>query len=358
MFDKTKEISRQTWISATFLLIISSVVSKAFGFIREMLIAQKFGISGQVDAYMVALSIPVLIGGTIGSAFSVALVPIYHKLTNGNNEQKAKRFINTVFSFTTLISLLAMGIIFFMPETIIKLIAPSLPDSTISLTIELLKWLLLLLMGYSLYNVLSAVYNAIHHFKIPAFTDMFSNLFIIAALIFLTSAMGIYALVTGMISSFYFFLLVFLVHLFYHRLLGFNFDIKTKEFREFISFTAPVLLFMFFMSASGIIENFFASSLKEGSIASLGYAKRLYDIIPTLLIANIAKAVFPTFSTLHAENKTEALRDLVIKLNKQFIIYFLPVTCIVIFYRKEIISLVFMRGAFDETALTLTSSAF
>lgn len=358
MFDRNKKISTQTWISATFLLIFSSVISKAFGFIREILIAAKFGISSDVDAYLVALSVPSLIGTTIGSAFAIAIVPIYHKLLSKGSEAKAGSFIKAVFSFTSLVSIILMVAVYFIPELIIKLIAPSLPENTMQTAEILLRWLILLLIGYSLFNVLSSVYNALHHFKIPAFTDMLSNIFIIAALVFLSSVYGIYALVTGMAVSSYFVLFVFLIHLYYHRIIGFTFNFKSNDFKEFLFFVAPILAFMFFMQAGSIIENFFASSLEEGSIASLGYAKRLYDIIPTLLIANIAKAVFPTFSTLYAEQKTEALRDLVVKLNKQFIIYFLPITFIIIFFRKEIISIVFMRGAFDATALELTSSAF
>lgn len=358
MFDREKKISEQTWISATFLLIFFALISKGLGFIREVLIAGKFGISSDVDAYLVALSVPSLIGATIGSAFSVSIVPLYHKLLNTRSKAEAGDFIKTIFSFTIVVSIILMAIIYFMPDTIIKLIAPSLPETTIQTAGELLRWLFLLLMGYSLFNILSSVYNALHHFKIPAITDMFSNLFIIGALVFLSSMFGIYALVTGMTVSSYFVLSVFLIHLFYHRIIGFNFNFRSKAFKEFLLFVAPVLVFMFFMQVSSIIENFFASSLKEGSIASLGYAKRLYDIIPTLLIANIARAVFPTFSTLYSEQKIDALRDLIIKLNKQFIIYFLPISFALIFFRKEIIHIVFMRGAFDETALNLTSTAF
>lgn len=358
MFNREKKITKQTWVSATFLLIISSIVSKAFGFVREILVAGKFGVSSQVDAYLVALSVPSLIGNSIGSAFSVAVVPLYHKLVSTGSQKTAENFIKAIFSFTSLLSLLLMAVIFFMPETIIKLIAPSLPEATMLTAKEILKWLFALLIGFSLFNVLSAVYNALHHFKIPAITDMFSNLFIIAALVFLSSAYGIYALVTGITVSTYFVMIMFVIHLSFHRVIGLNFNFASKEFYDFLKFVGPVLVFMFFMQVSSMIENYFASSLKEGSIASLGYAKRLYDIIPTLLIANVAKAVFPTFSTLYVENKTEELRQLVIRLNRQFIVYFFPITVSVIFFRREIISIVFMRGAFDETALNLTSDAF
>src|SRR5688500_14605305 len=121
MFNREKSITRQTWISATFLLILSSVVSKAFGFVREILIAGKFGISSQVDAYLVALSVPSLIGNTIGSAFAVALVPLYHRLLNKGSDKEAGNFIKSIFSITTLVSIVLIAVIFLMPETVIRL---------------------------------------------------------------------------------------------------------------------------------------------------------------------------------------------------------------------------------------------
>ena len=355
--NKGQMLSKQPWISAAFLLLLTSIISKAFGFFREILIAKNFGISSQVDAYLVAISIPVLIGGTIGSAFAISIVPLYHKMIN-NSLKEANDFLKTVFSFTIIVSIALIFTVNFMSEAIIKIIAPSLPVSTMKSAVELTKWLSLLLLGYSLFNVLSSIYNALHHFKIPAFTDMFSNLFIIIALVLLSSLLGIYALVIGVIVSIYFSLLIFVFYLLKQGIVGFNLDFKSNKFKEFIIFIAPVMVFMFFLQISSIVENFFASSLKGGSIAALGYAKRLYDIIPTLIIANIAKAVFPTFSTLFLEQKIDELRDLIVKLNKQFIIYFLPVSFMLIFFRKEIIRVVFMRGAFNELALEMTSGAF
>jgi len=51
---RTVGLSTQTWVSAAFILIACTIISKFFGFFREILIAKHFGASAEVDAYMVS----------------------------------------------------------------------------------------------------------------------------------------------------------------------------------------------------------------------------------------------------------------------------------------------------------------
>jgi len=353
-----EKLSGQTWISATFLLISVSLISKVLGLLREILIARNFGVGGEVDAYMVAITLPVLIGGVLGSSLGTSLIPLYQKTLCASGSDEGKNLIKSIISFTGIISGSLMLAMYLIPETLIKIIAPSLPGTTTRLAVELLKWLSFLVIGNSLFNVLSSVYNALHHFKIPAFTDLVSNLFVIFALIFFSSLWGIYALVMGLIVGVYFVVLVLTSNLLKLGIIGFRMEFNTREFKELINFAIPVLLYVFFPQLIGIIENFFASSLKEGSVSALGYAKRLSDALSTLLAVNIAKATFPTFSLLSSQRKIAELRDLVVKLNSQIVVYFLPLSFALVFFSKEIISFIFMRGAFDSAAVEMTSSVF
>ncbi|MEW6606959.1 MAG: murein biosynthesis integral membrane protein MurJ [bacterium] len=358
MIVNSKKLSQQTWISAAFLLILIALISKILGFIREVLIARYFGISEEVDAYMVAITIYGLVGGVLGSAFSTSLIPLYQKTLNKCGMEKTKDFIKSIFTFTSITSILLMIAVFVLSKYVIKIIAPSLPESTMKLSVEMLKWLSLLVLGNALFNVLSSVYNALHHFKIPALTDLLSNLCVIITLIFFSGLWGIYALVIGLIIGIYFVVLILFFNALRLEIIGFRMNFKTEEFKNFIYFNLPILLYIFLPQLTGIIENFFASSLKQGSISTLGYAKRLSEVVSTLLAANIAKATFPTFSLLSTEKKIVQLQDIVVKLNKQIIVYFLPLSFGLVFFSKEIITLVFMRGAFDSLAVEMTSNVF
>jgi putative peptidoglycan lipid II flippase len=245
-----------------------------------------------------------------------------------------------------------------MPGVVIKTIAPSLPEPTASLAVRLVKWLSFLVLGIALFNVLSSVFNALHHFRIPAITDLTSNLCVVIALVVFSSLWGISALAIGLIGGTYLVIFFLIFHLSKKGFIGINMVFTSNEFKQLIIFSAPILGYLFFSQVSVVIENFFASSLKVGSISALGYARQISNILPTLMATNIAKATFPTFSTLYLEHKIEGLRDLVVKLTKQVIIYFIPTSFVLVFFRKEIIRMVYMRGAFDASALNLTSTAF
>ena len=63
-------------IKSTFIIMIVSVISRAVGFIRDMLIAQGFGAGMYTDAYNIAVTIPETIFTLIGLAISTAFLPM------------------------------------------------------------------------------------------------------------------------------------------------------------------------------------------------------------------------------------------------------------------------------------------
>jgi putative peptidoglycan lipid II flippase len=307
---------------------------------------------------MVAVTVPTAIGGVIGASLGTSLVPAYAKMSARNGPQSANRLCISIISFTTIVSLTLIPILYYLSEPVIHLLAPSLPEATASTAIGLLKLLSVLVLGYSLYNVQTSIYNARQHFTMPAIADVLSNFFVIGSLVFLTSLIGIYALATGLILGVYAVVATLLIVMVRNGLFGFDVSFGTKEFREYLLFSFPIFLYVLIPQLGGIIENYFASGLKEGSIAALGYAKRLSDVASTLMAVNIAKALFPTFSALSSEDRIGELRDLVLKLNRQIIIFFTPFSVTLMYFRKEIVGIVFMRGAFGVQAMEMTSDAF
>src|SRR5258707_11853911 len=68
-------LTRQGLLSATGLLIAANAASKLMGFTREILTARAYGVSAQVDAFLVALSVPDLVGSALGAAMAATLIP-------------------------------------------------------------------------------------------------------------------------------------------------------------------------------------------------------------------------------------------------------------------------------------------
>jgi len=105
-----------------------------------------------------------------------------------------------------------------------------------------------------------------------------------------------------------------------------------------------------------ILSRMFASFLEEGAISALNYANRIIQLPLGLFVIAVSQAVLPQLSRIpksdvkgFGESLSDALRFVL------FIV--LPVTIISIIYSDEIVHLLFVRGAFGESAWIATSIA-
>jgi putative peptidoglycan lipid II flippase len=109
--------------------------------------------------------------------------------------------------------------------------------------------------------------------------------------------------------------------------------------------------------ATGLVENFFGARLEVGSIAALGFARRLSTFVVSLVALNVSRAVFPSLSRFIAERRTDEARELFSRLSRQFMIGFIPISIAFVYFNRDIVSVVYMRGAFDAAAVSRTAAA-
>ena len=63
--------------NAIIAVMTITLLSKALGFVRDIVLANYFGASSITDAYFISLVIPGVIAGFIGAGISTAFIPIY-----------------------------------------------------------------------------------------------------------------------------------------------------------------------------------------------------------------------------------------------------------------------------------------
>jgi putative peptidoglycan lipid II flippase len=347
--------STQTWISATFILVFTTLLSKALGLLRDVLVASYFGASPQVDAFMVAVTLATLVGGT-GFALSAALIPAYRRALAAEGPHGASRLAGGAIGLTLLLSLSLIFVLVIAPRPLVRMVAPALPEATAALAVEMIWWLSGLMLGLNLIYIFGAVYNALEHFKIPAYMDLASNVCVLLALVFLSGRLGIRALALGLGVGTLLVVAAIAIPLFRRGVVSFNVGFRIAGVRHIAVLAAPVFLWELLSQATGIVENAFGSTLEAGSIAVLGYAKRLSVLAVTLVAVNIARAVFPVLSRLISEHRLGEAKDLFVKLSRQYMLVFVPMSVALMYFRQEIVTVVFMRGAFDAEAAGKTSA--
>lgn len=350
--------STQTWISATFILVLTTLLSKGLGVLRDALVARYFGASAQVDAFMVAVTLPSLLGA-IGLAFSAAFIPLYRRTLAQGKVAYGPRLAGGAIVVTLFASSLVAVLIILIPRLLIGLAAPDLPFETAALAARLLRMLALLVIGLNLFHILGAIYNAHEHFRIPAYTDLASNVFVLLALMLLSSTLGIGALALGMVVGSLMVVTGMVIPIVRRRMVIFGPDLwRRTGLAQLTALAAPVFVVEVLSNVTAIVENFFGSGLDPGTISALGFARRLTVMIVSLLAINIARAVFPALSRFASEQSLAQAKDLFTRLTYQSAVTFIPISIAFIYFRDDIIRLVFLRGAFDAAAAAKTSLAF
>jgi putative peptidoglycan lipid II flippase len=162
-------------------------LSRILGFVRDTLIARIFGAGMATDAFFVAFKIPNLLRRISGEgAFSQAFVPILSEYRKQRTPEATKALVNHVASLLGLF-LLAITILGMLAAPfIVSIIAPGFraDPNKMQLTVDLLRITFPYIFFISLVSMAGGVLNTYNKFGIPAFTPVWLNVSMIAAILF------------------------------------------------------------------------------------------------------------------------------------------------------------------------------
>ena len=149
-------LKKQSVSQAALLISILTLISKFFGFFREVLIANYFGATGQTDAFLVAMMIPGSILGLFAGGFSTLIIPFYLE-KKSKSEEAARRFVDS--------ALLVWGSVFIVISLVILIFAPALvhviaygfTGERFELAVTLTRYLV----SYGLLNIVVGVFTGL-----------------------------------------------------------------------------------------------------------------------------------------------------------------------------------------------------
>ena len=94
-----------TTAQIAFLMIILSLLSKAFGFIRELVLANYYGAGVVTDAYVMASQIPGTLVASLMTACGTAFMPIFSQKFEGEGEDSANLFTSRTLNFLFIVNI-------------------------------------------------------------------------------------------------------------------------------------------------------------------------------------------------------------------------------------------------------------
>ena len=262
-------------------------ISRILGFVRDTLIARVFGAGMLSDAFIVAFKIPNLLRRVSAEgAFSQAFVPILAEYKSQRSFDETKSLINRVATWLGIILVIVTLLGMLAAPFIVSLIAPGFranPDK-MQLTIELLRITFPYIFFISLVSMAGGVLNTYNKFGIPAFTPVWLNVSMIAAILFFADyfAEPIKVLAWAVFIGGFLQLLFQIPFLKKIGLLprfelnpdGANHD---KGVARILKLMGPAILGVSVAQISLILNTIFASFLATGSVSWLYYADRLME---------------------------------------------------------------------------------
>lgn len=347
-------INRQIFAATVMIALFTGLVKFA-SVGKELVVAWRFGIGDEIDAFMMAMVIPQFVIYVVSNSLKLALIPVYIKVQKQQGQKAAQQLFSgvIVWGFSLLIiTAITMAI---TAPLYLPFLASGFSPEKLKLTTRLLWAISPVIVFAGLINIWGAVLNAGERFALAALSPVIMPL-ITVILVVTAPDWGIFALVGGMVCGSFLEMIVLSIGL---RKQNIHLLPKWSGFddnlRQISGQYVSVATGAFLMGSTKLVDQSMAAMLDSGSVAALGYANRVIALPLSLVTLALGTAVIPYFS------KTIAQKDWV-KITHTFNYYLrlifistVPVTIILIFASKLIIQVLFERGSFNAEDTQLVS---
>ena len=339
-------------LSAAMVLAASVLVSRILGLVRDRVLAHYFS-GEEISLYFAAFRIPdtlfeILVFGTLSAAF----IPTFISYLSRGRQKEAWTIAGIVMNLSLAAFVVLAAVVFFFADSLSKFLAPGFSPSEISLMAQLTKILLLVQGFFVLSFFLNGVLKSYQRFLIPAISPIFYNLGIIAGVVFLTPAAGIFAPAWGAVLGA---LLHFILPLPFAIRFGFrpnfSFDFSHPGVSKILRLAAPRAIELIALQILKASDLFFASLISTASYAYLTFAQHLEMIPVSLFGLSMAEASLPALS--YKRGKNDFKRTFFLSF-RQILFLTLPIAAAFIVLRIPLVRLAFgaARFTWDSTVLT------
>jgi putative peptidoglycan lipid II flippase len=322
------------------------------GFIRDMMIAQIFGVNWATDAFFAAFKLPNFLRRLfVEGAFANAFIPVLFHYKAQADGALLKSFINkTAGSLLAVLSLFTVFGILSAPLLMV-LLAPGFAwqGEQHDLAVTCLEIILpyLVFIGFIAFS--GSILNAHGKFLIPALTPAVLNIAMIAAAIWLAPMMKIpvAALAWGVIIAGLAQVLLQLPALMRLNLLPrLRVDLNDTGVKMVLRMMPPAIFSASVSQINLLLDTLMASFLTLGSVSWLYYSDRLVEFPIGILGLALSTVALPGLAKSHAANDVSAFSDALDWCLRLSVLIGLPATLGLLLLAEPMLSTLFQYKEF------------
>tara|TARA_R110001592_G_scaffold66678_2_gene204849 strand:+ start:14948 stop:16579 length:1632 start_codon:yes stop_codon:yes gene_type:complete len=360
---KSQIIAKQSrsLLKSSGLVGVMTMLSRIFGLLRDMIVAQYFGASASADAFFVAFKIPNFFRRLFAEgAFSQAFIPVLSEYRSQKTEKEVRQLANSVagvlggilFSITFLS---IMG-----APWLTALFAPGFLEDPVKydLATEMLRITFPYLFLISLTAFSGAILNSYGYFAIPAFTPVLLNLVLISAAIWLTPffetpiiglAWGVF--IAGIVQLFFQFPFLLKMGLLPRP----RFDYKHEGVKRIFTLMVPALFGVSVSQINLLLDTILASFLQTGSVSWLYYSDRLAELPLGIFGIAIATVILPSLSRQHASQSKQEFSNTIDWALRIVILMGIPAALALIILAEPLVTALFYYGELTQNDVFMSA---
>lgn len=347
---------KQSLLAGSVIMIGTNLFTRLFGFLREAVIADRFGTSATLDTFVLAFTIPELLSFIIFAAVPSALIPIRNRMIRENESAEHTLFWNGTLAYTAVLGLLSV-VLFFSRAQILHWLAPTLGPVEQARGVELSTILVWFFFFRGLESYFRGWLFAHKHFIVPATSAMIINMVVLAVIYVLYGRLDIASLAWG-------WLLGAIVIFLYNGLFAlivikpkWTLHINKELAVGLLKATAFVAIVESIALVYPVVDRWLAARyLGEGQISALRYAIFLIHIPTGIFVVTFASTSFPWIADLTGGEQRDKLASLYRQSVRLLIFVMLLIAAACALFSSEIVQVAFRRGAFDAVSQNLTAS--
>ncbi|MBN1858492.1 murein biosynthesis integral membrane protein MurJ [Candidatus Bipolaricaulota bacterium] len=339
------------------LMAAATAVSRIFGLFRDATIASQFGATAAYDAFIVAFFVPHMLRQLLAEgALSASLVPLYTEARLQRQDENG--FISSVLSWLlVLFPVLVLTGVFLAPYYV-PFLASGFDPQTLGIAIRMTQMLFPFIAFVGIASVFSALLHAHQRFAVASLAPIMFNVGMILGAVFLWRwfpGQPVYGLALGGLLGA---IGQLLVELPAARLTGYKFRPSFwplhPQIHRLMRLMVPAAAALLVAQLNMLVDNKLASHLAAGSISSLQYAMRLFQLPLGVVAVSVASALFPRLSAARTLEDDSRFRSLFRNGFSTSLALLLPATTGLVLLAPPIIGLLFEHGAFlaSDTAQT------
>ncbi len=337
------------------------LLSRILGLLRDIVISSFFGTTKLSDAFAVAFRIPNTFRRLFGEeSMKVSVVPVFTEFKNTHSESDTKEFMS--YSFKLLGKILFfisfLGVIsgpFFIP-----FLMDFKGDIKTAINLNYIMFPYLFFIGLTI--LAASFLDSYKVFAPPAYYSIFLNLSIILFTLFLAPKISVYAAGIGVIVGGILqllFLLFFLRKFFRKK----NRKIKEKlgwnnqYIREIRKNMLPGLFGCGINQVYSFLSIFFVSLVGiDGLQLAMYLSQRVVEVLHGTVNVSISDVLLSLMSEDKSQKNERGISEKLVFGLKTVYMVAIPAVIGILILRKEIVTLLFMRGKFNLHSVNITST--